>query len=150
MRVPIVRGPGTARGTSYSLTPAEPSDHCTQKIKTAEPWGAQKKHLLEPQGRKQGIGVCTTSLGPQACPRPALPQLWAWGHQTPHNARMTAFPWPQKGRVTAGLPHSQERSAFVGCFSLPDEEGAQGLSLSSHARFDGADDSPHHTRKPST
>ncbi|EPY81766.1 hypothetical protein CB1_000711012 [Camelus ferus] len=31
-----------------------------------------------------------------------------------------------------------------------DEEGDQGLSVSSHARFDGADESPHHTRKFST
>ena len=85
--------------------------------------------MLEPQGRKQGIGVCTTSLGPQACSHPVLHQLWARGHQTPHNARMTAFHRPQKGRVTAGSPHSQERSAFVGCFSLPNEEGAPGAQL---------------------
>ena len=52
--------------------------------------------------------------------------------------------------MTADSPNSQERRAFVGCFSFPDEEGDQGFSVSSHAPFDGADESPHHTRKFST
>ena len=84
--------------------------------------------MLEPQGRKQGLGFAAHPWDPKPVPHPVLHQLWARGHQTPHNAHVTAFPQPQKGRVTAGSPHSQERSAFVGCFS-PRRGGGPGAQL---------------------
>lgn len=149
MLVPIVRGPETARGTRITSPLWSPLTGHTQKIKRQSPGGPRRSTCLSPRAGSR-IMLAPHPWDPKPVPARTAPALGS-GTSDTHNAHTTAFPWLQKGLSDSRLATQPGKKRICGLLLSPRRGGgAQGLSLSSHARFDGADDSPHHTRKPST